>query len=146
MHPSLTLEKRIAAELASYDGQMSVFADDMKGNIVAVGPDEPFETASTIKTYILASLFDRAEKGLASLDDMLTYRPEHFVDGSGVFRDLSFGTSSIWGLTRSTPAFRRSAAGIPFFIIPLTLKNMTVWEPRRPEIMPVCLSVCRKES
>ena len=36
MHPSLTLEKRIAAELASYDGQMSVFADDMKGNIVAV--------------------------------------------------------------------------------------------------------------
>lgn len=93
MHPSLTLEKRIAAELASYDGQMSVFADDMKGNIVAVGPDEPFETASTIKTYILASLFDRAEKGLASLDDMLTYRPEHFVDGSGVFRDLSFGTS-----------------------------------------------------
>ena len=59
MHPSLTLEKRIAAELASYDGQMSVYADDLKGNVFAIGPDEPFETASTIKTYILASLFDR---------------------------------------------------------------------------------------
>lgn len=93
MHPSLTLEKRIAAELASYDGQMSVYIDDLKGNTIAIGPDEKFETASTIKTYILACLFDQIEKGQASLDDMLTYREDHYIDGSGVFRDLSFGAS-----------------------------------------------------
>ena len=93
MHPNLTLEKRIAAELASYDGRMSVYADDLKGNVVAIGPDEPFESASTIKTYIQACLFSQIEKGKASLTDMLTYRREHFVDGSGVFRDLSFGAT-----------------------------------------------------
>ena len=84
MHSSLTLEKRIAAELASYDGHMSVYADDMKGNVVAIGADEPFETASTIKTYILACLFEQAERGQASLEDRLVYKKEHFVDGSGV--------------------------------------------------------------
>ncbi len=91
MHSSLTLEKRIAAELASYDGHMSVYADDMKGNVVAIGADEPFETASTIKTYILACLFEQAERGQASLEDRLVYKKEHFVDGSGVLRDLGVG-------------------------------------------------------
>ena len=93
MHPSLTLEKRIAAELASYDGRMSVYADDMKGNVVAIGADEPFETASTIKTYILACLFEQVERGQASLTDKLTYKKEHFVDGSGVLRDLGVGAA-----------------------------------------------------
>jgi beta-lactamase class A len=92
MHPALTLEKRIQAELASYDGKMSVYVDDLKGNVVAMGADEPFETASTIKTYILACLFDQIEKGKASLEDKLTYREDEFVDGSGMFRDLEFGT------------------------------------------------------
>lgn len=92
MHPALTLENRIRAEIASYDGHMSVYADDLHGNVIALAPDALFETASTIKTYILAALFDAVERGTARLDDMLTYRPEHFVDGSGVFRDLEFGT------------------------------------------------------
>lgn len=93
MHPALTLEKRIEAEIASYDGQMAVYVDDMKGNIVAIGADEKFETASTIKTYILACLFDQIEKGNASLEEKITYKKEHFIDGSGVFRDLSFGAA-----------------------------------------------------
>ena len=93
MHPSLTLEKRIAAEIASYDGQMSIYVDDLKGNVIAIGADEKFETASTVKTYILATLFHQAEIGKADLDEMIEYRKDHFIDGSGVFRDLSFGTS-----------------------------------------------------
>ena len=91
MHPALTLEKRIAAELASYDGQMSVYVDDMRGNTVEIDIDEKFEAASTIKTYILACLFDQIQKGKASLEDKLTYRQEHFINGSGLMRDLSFG-------------------------------------------------------
>lgn len=92
MHPSLTLEKRIQAELASYDGKMSVYIDDLKGNIIAIDPDEKFETASTIKTYILACLFEKVEKGQVRLEEKVTYRKEHFVDGSGVLREMSFGT------------------------------------------------------
>lgn len=93
MHPALTLEKRIAAELASYDGQMSVYVDDMRGNTVEIGIDEKFEAASTIKTYILACLFDQIEKGQASLNEVLTYKKEHYINGSGLMRDMSFGAT-----------------------------------------------------
>ncbi len=93
MHPQLTLEKRIAAELRSYDGQMSIYADDLKGNVIAIGETELFETASTIKTYILAALFDKVKKGQASLEDMITYEQRHYIDGSGLFRAIDTGIS-----------------------------------------------------
>ena len=91
LDPRMTLEKRIAAELYSYHGKMSVFVDDLRGHTVEIGADESFETASTIKTYILAALYDQVERGLARLDDMVEYRPEHFVDGSGMIRALGVG-------------------------------------------------------
>ena len=91
MHPGLTLEKRIAAEIASYDGQMAVYVDDLKGNVIEIGVDETFETASTVKTYILATLFHEIELGHTSLDEKMIYEEKHFVDGSGLFRNLSFG-------------------------------------------------------
>jgi beta-lactamase class A len=87
----MSLEKRIAAELYSYRGTMSVFADDLRGHTVEIGADEAFETASTIKTYILAALYALAAQGKASLDDEIVYRPEHFVDGSGMLRALGVG-------------------------------------------------------
>ena len=65
MDPRLTLEKRIEAELKSYDGMMCIYADDFHGNVISMGADEKVETASTIKTYILACLFEEAEKGRA---------------------------------------------------------------------------------
>ncbi len=91
MDKRLTLEKRIEAELMSYDGNMCIYADDLHGNIISIGADERFETASTVKTYILACLFDEVEKGNKSLSDMLTYREEHVVDGSGVLCSLDPG-------------------------------------------------------
>lgn len=91
MDKRLTLEKRIEAEIASYDGTMSVYADDGKGNIIAIGENRKFETASTIKTYILACLFDEIQKGNASLSEKILYKEEHFVDGSGVLRALDPG-------------------------------------------------------
>ena len=91
MDKRLTIEKRIEAELMSYDGTMGIYADDLHGNIIAIGADEAFETASTIKTYILACLFDQVEKGKASLEDMVEYKEEHTVDGSGVLCALEPG-------------------------------------------------------
>ena len=57
MDQNMTLEKRIAAELYSYHGQMSVLVDDLQGHRVEMSIDEEFETASTIKAYILAALY-----------------------------------------------------------------------------------------
>ena len=84
MDKRLTIERRIEAELMSYDGTMGIYADDFHGNVIAISADEPFETANTIKTYILACLFDQVEKGKASLEDMVEFKEEHAVDGSGV--------------------------------------------------------------
>ena len=93
MDKNMTLEKRIAAELYSYQGKMSVFVDDLHGHTVEIGADEEFETASTIKAYILAVLYLQASRGKASLEEKITYKPEHFVDGSGMLRALGVGAS-----------------------------------------------------
>ena len=44
MDKNMTLEKRIDAELYSYQGRMSVFVDDLQGHTVERGADEEFET------------------------------------------------------------------------------------------------------
>lgn len=87
----ITLEERIKAELASYDGLMGVYVNDFKGNKVELNIDEPFETASCVKTYILGALFDEVEKGKKSLNDPLVYTPENEIDGSGILRSLDYG-------------------------------------------------------
>lgn len=90
-HPSLTLEKRIAAELCGLDATMCVYADDLRGHVVERGADEAFESASTIKIFVLGCLYDQAEKGKARLDEVLIYEQKHFVDGSGMIRALGTG-------------------------------------------------------
>lgn len=91
MDSRLTLEKRIEAEIMSYDGKMGIYLDDFHGNVITMKADETFETASTIKTYILACLFHEVEKGNACLDDTIEYKKEHTVDGSGVLAALEPG-------------------------------------------------------
>lgn len=91
--PRLTLEERIEAELKSYDGTMGLYIDDLKGNVITRFSDEPFETASTIKVYILAALFDAIEQGKASLKDMLTCEERFWIDGSGILGSLEVGTT-----------------------------------------------------
>ena len=91
MDSRLTLEKRIEAELMSYDGKMGIYLDDFHGNVISVYGDEAFETASAIKTYILVCLFDQVEKGNKSLEDVIEYKQEHVVDGSGVLPALEPG-------------------------------------------------------
>ena len=91
--PRLTLEERIEAELKSYDGTMGLYIDDLKGNVITRFPDEKFETASTIKVYVLAALFDAIEQGKASLHDMLTCEERFWIDGSGILGSLEVGTT-----------------------------------------------------
>ena len=56
MDSRFTLEKRIAAELKSYDGHMGFYADDLKGNTIAINQDEDFERRVPSKpTYLPVS-------------------------------------------------------------------------------------------
>jgi len=92
MDERLSLENRIAVELKSYDGLMGIYIDDLKGNVIKINEREKFETASTIKLFVLAALFERIEKGEISLSDMLEYRQEHVIDGSGILNSMEVGT------------------------------------------------------
>lgn len=91
MDKNMTLEKRIDAELYSYQGKMSVFVDDLRGHTVERGADEEFETASTIKTFLLAALYLQVQRGKADLEEEITYEASQFVDGSGMLRALGVG-------------------------------------------------------
>lgn len=92
MDERLSLENRIGVELKSYDGLMGIYIDDLRGNVIQINEREKFETASTIKLFVLAALFERIEKGEIALSDMLEYRKEHVIDGSGILSSMEVGT------------------------------------------------------
>lgn len=92
MDERLTLEKRIEVELKSYDGLMGLYVNDLHGTVIEMQADERFETASTIKIFILAALYEAVEQGEASLSDRLTYETRHAIDGSGILSSLEIGT------------------------------------------------------
>lgn len=87
----ITLEERIQAELASYNGMMGIYVNDFHGNTIEINIDEKYETASTVKTYILGTLFEEVEKRSKSLEDKLIYTKENEIEGSGILISLDYG-------------------------------------------------------
>ena len=91
-HPELTLEKRMEAILYGMDAHMSIYADDLRGNVIERDADRVFESASTIKIFILGCLFDLVKRGEAGLDEVLEYKKEFYVNGSGMLNAMQPGT------------------------------------------------------
>lgn len=87
----LPLEKRIKAETYNFSGKLSLYANDFKGNVIEINAEEKFESASTIKLYILTELFRRIYRKEIDPNGLLEYKQEHFVVGSGVLRALDPG-------------------------------------------------------
>ena len=88
----MSLSARIKAELTSYNGKMGIYIDDFKGNKIEINSEETFETASTIKTFILLDFFQQIHNKTISLDDIIIYKEENLEDeGSGVLKTLDFG-------------------------------------------------------
>jgi len=87
----LSLEARIKAEIYSFSGKMSVYANDFHGNILEINAEEKFETASCIKVFIMAELFRRIYNKEVDPNQLLTYEKKHHVLGSGVLRALDYG-------------------------------------------------------
>ncbi|MDR1132728.1 MAG: class A beta-lactamase-related serine hydrolase [Synergistaceae bacterium] len=93
MYDEYTLEKRIQRETASFSGIMGIYADDLNGRVVELCADEEFETASTIKSFILADLFLQVHEGRKDLSDTLPYEKENYIGGSGILKCLDEGTA-----------------------------------------------------
>lgn len=87
----LSLEARIKAELTSYNGKMSIYVNDFSGNKIEINSNEKFETASSIKSFILLDLFKQVEDGTKSLNEKLVYTKKNYVNGSGVIQSLDEG-------------------------------------------------------
>lgn len=91
MNELFTLENRIRCEILSFSGIMGIYADDLKGHVIRIHPEEEYETASTIKSFILADLYSQVHEGKKSLDEMLIYDQSNFINGSGILRDMVLG-------------------------------------------------------
>ena len=155
MDKNMTLEKRIDAELYSYQGRMSVFVDDLQGHTVERGADEEFETASVIKAFLLAALYLQAERGKADLSVEIEYEASQFVDGSGMLRALGVGarlkvkdTATMMiicsdniatnmlidylGLDTINACIRELGFATQYCTTPCTLTGTGSWAPPRP--------------
>lgn len=88
----MNFARRIEAELYGYDGIMGIYLDDLHGHIYMQKENERFETASCCKMFVLAALFDKIEKGQASLSDFLTYEECFSINGSGIISSLEVGS------------------------------------------------------
>lgn len=85
------LEKIIKNELINFDGKISVYADDLKGNIIDINSNEEYNSASCIKVFILVELFRQVHLKIKSLDEKLKYDITNYVNGSGVIQYLTPG-------------------------------------------------------
>lgn len=87
----LSLEARIRAEAVGFSGKIAVYADDLKGNVIAIDAQEEFESASCIKSYILAEFYRQVHLGKLDPNSILEYSQDNYVEGSGVLRALDTG-------------------------------------------------------
>ncbi|MDR7871704.1 MAG: serine hydrolase [Tissierellaceae bacterium] len=91
MMDKLSLEARIGAEVYNFSGDIGLYANDFKGNIIEINPDEKFESASTIKVFILAELYRQIYEQKIDSKKILKYEKQNYVVGSGILRDLDYG-------------------------------------------------------
>lgn len=87
----LSLKSRIEAEVYNFSGKIGLYANDFNGNIIEINSNEKFETASTIKVFILAELYRQIHEGKIDSNEILKYNEENYVVGSGVLRSLDPG-------------------------------------------------------
>lgn len=87
----LSLEARIKAEAVGFSGRVAVYANDFKGNVISIDAQEEFESASCIKSYILAEFYRRVHMGGLDRNELLEYTQDNYVTGSGILKGLDTG-------------------------------------------------------
>lgn len=83
------LEEILKNEFVNFNGKVSIYADDLNGNIININSNEKFNAASCIKVFILVELFRQIYLGIKSLDEKIIYNKENYVNGSGVLQYLT---------------------------------------------------------
>jgi beta-lactamase class A len=82
---SATLQAHVAQIADAHHGQVAVYAKNLKtGDVVALQPDVPVQTASVIKLALLWEAMQQIRAGKAHWDDKVTLTKDNQTDGSGV--------------------------------------------------------------
>lgn len=55
----MNVEKVIKDSFCNFDGKISIYYDDLKGNIININEHEKYKAASCIKIFILVELFNK---------------------------------------------------------------------------------------
>ncbi len=87
----MNIENVIKDIIINFDGKVAVYYDDFKGTKIKINEKEKCNAASCIKIFILIELFNQINNGSIKKEQKLTYKDEHYVNGSGVMRYLTKG-------------------------------------------------------
>jgi beta-lactamase class A len=83
------LEQQLTDQAKTHHGRVALFATQLNtGKTVGIDPDEPVQTASTIKLTILFEAMEQVRAGKAHWDDKITLAPGDGVGGSGILGQL----------------------------------------------------------
>ena len=84
------LDAQLKTIAAAHHGHVALYAHNLKtGQTASFDPDEPVQTASTIKMGILLDAAEQIRAGHASLDEKLTLTKANQVQGSGILGQLT---------------------------------------------------------
>ena len=90
--PPSWLDKRVRAEVASFNGNVYLYAKNLDtGAEYSLSGDEPVRTASTIKLAVMVEAFARVAEGKAKWTDELVLGKAARYGGSGVLPNLTDG-------------------------------------------------------
>jgi len=81
----LSLQQTLESIAAQHHGDVALYAENLNtGETVGILPDEPVQTASTIKLAILYEAIQQIRVGIAHLDDSIVMRKADQVPRSGI--------------------------------------------------------------
>lgn len=89
----MTIQEQLGAVQEQFSGEFAVYAEHLEtGEVIAFGAvEEPHLTASVMKLPVLVEALSQCHQGIHRLDELLEYRADDFVPGSGVLKDLTAG-------------------------------------------------------
>ena len=83
------LQVKVEAIAATHHGHVALFARNLAtGETVAIDPDRPVQTASTIKLAVLYEALEQLRAGKVKLDDPILLRKTDQVPGSGLLQQF----------------------------------------------------------
>ncbi len=86
------VDQRVKAKIQGFPGKVSLYAKNLEtGAIYGILPEEPVQTASTIKLAIMVECFSEVAGGKLKWTEPLKITENEKVSGTGVVQDLSDG-------------------------------------------------------